>query len=645
MMLSKASRALVGAQTKAYLRPLAPAMLNRGVSTTSKKEGEAMPVASENSADAVSKAFMTNSEAFVETLAARGVTDVFGIVGSAFMDSLDLFDSAGIRFISVAHEQNAAHMADGFSRVTDRHGVCIGQNGPGISNFVTGVAAAYHAHSPVVVITPEAGTATSGLGGFQETEQLPMFSKITKWQAHVNNPTRIAELTGRSFDYAMTERGPVQLNIPRDYFYGEGEFTIPKEFIRELGPGGENALGEAAELIANAKNPVIISGGGVVMGNAVNDVKALAEYLNAPVCTTYLHNDAFPASHPLACGPLGYQGYQSAMHAVRDADVVIAVGSRLGPFGTNPQYGIDYWPKDAKIVQIDADHRRLSLVKPATVGIHGDAGAASKDLLGRLQKKSVKALNNTEERLWRMNQYKQEWSATLDDMTYGPPSAVEGMIKPRAALRELMKAKPEDAMVATDIGNTCSVSNSYLEFEHPKSFLAAMTYGNCGYAFPAAIGAKVARPDRPAISYAGEGAWGMSLPEVMTCVREKIPTTAVVFNNGQWGAEKKNQVLWFGDRYVGTQLENPSFAAVAKAMNAEGIVCTHVDQVGDALKEAVRMQMEEGKTCVVELMTTKELGDPFRRDAMKLPQRVLSKYAHKSESSESATGQPVDLQK
>ena len=316
---------------------------------------------------------MTPSEAFIETLVAQGVTDVFGIVGSAYMDALDIFPAAGIRFIPVAHEQGAVHMADGYSRVSGRHGVCIGQNGPGITNFVTGAAAAFWAHSPVVLITPETGSMTMGLGGFQETEQLPIFSKITKYQGHVMNPKRMAEITARCFDRAMLDMGPTQLNIPRDYFYGDIECEIPKPIRIGLGAGDEGALDEAAKLLASAKFPVILSGGGVIMGEGTAAAAKLAELLHAPVAVSYLHNDAFPASHPLWVGPLGYQGSKAAMKLIAKADVVLALGTRLGPFGTLPQYGIEYWPKDAKIIQVDADAKMLGLVKAISVGICGDA--------------------------------------------------------------------------------------------------------------------------------------------------------------------------------------------------------------------------------------------------------------------------------
>lgn len=298
---------------------------------------------------------MTSSEAFVETMVAQGVTDIFGIMGSAFMDAMDIFESAGIRFIPVVHEQGSAHMADGYSRVSGRHGVCIGQNGPGISNSVTAIAAAYWAHSPVVIVTPESGTMGMGLGGFQEANQLPMFQEFTKYQGHVNTPNRMAEFTARCFDRAKQELEPTQLNIPRDYFYADLDIEIPQPQNIERGAGGEKSLQRAADLLAQAKFPVILSGGGVVMGDSVEDCQPLAERLGAPVVNSYLHNDSFPASHPLWCGPLGYQGSKAAMKLIAQADVVVALGSRLGPFGTLPQHNMDYWPKDAQIIQIDAD--------------------------------------------------------------------------------------------------------------------------------------------------------------------------------------------------------------------------------------------------------------------------------------------------
>ena len=574
---------------------------------------------------------MTASEAFVETLVSQGVTDVFGIVGSAYMDALDIFPAAGIRFIPVAHEQGAAHMADGYARVSGRHGVCIGQNGPGVTNFVTAIAAAYWAHSPVVAITPETGSMTIGLGGFQETDQLPIFSKITKFQAHVNNPKRMAELTARAFDRALLEMGPVQLNIPRDYFYGEYDYEIPQPIRIERGAGGRRTLDEAAAALADAKFPVIIAGGGVIMADGYQAAIALAEMLDAPVCNSYLHNDSFPAKHRLACGPLGYHGSKAAMHVISQADVVIALGSRLGPFGVLPQYGIDYWPKNARLIQVDADAKVLGLVKKTDIGIWGDAREVAEALLARLKQMPIACHANREERMTRLQAAKDTWSLELqswnseNDTWSKEVSQGSNLMHPRQMLRELEKAMPEHAMVSTDIGNICQIANSYLRFNEPRSMFGAMMFGNCGYAFPTMIGCKLAAPDRPAIAYVGDGAWGISFNELLTCAREKIGVTVCLFNNEQWGAEKKNHVDFYSNRFLGVNLENPSFAAIAKAFGCEGVRVDRLEDVGPALRASVEAQ-KEGKTTVIELMCTKELGDPFRRDALQVPKRSLAKY-------------------
>jgi sulfoacetaldehyde acetyltransferase len=583
---------------------------------------------------------MTASEAFVETLVAYGVKNVFGIVGSAYMDALDLFPAAGIRFIPTAHEQGAGHMADGYSRASGRHGVCIAQNGPGITNFVTSTAAAYWAHSPVVVITPETGSSTIGLGGFQETEQLPIFSKITKYQAHVSKHPRMAELLARCFDRALSERGPTQFNIPRDNFYGEADYDIGKPRKISRGPGAEENLTEAADLLAKAKFPVIVSGGGIIFSEGVAECVALAEQLNAPVVNSYLHNDSFPADHPLWCGPLGYQGSKAAMRLIAQADVVLALGTRLGPFGTLPQHGLDYWPKGAKIIQVDSDPRMLGLVKQISVGIAGDAKETAKALQYRLANRKLESTASADARRKTINAEKAQWEAELDGWTHEKdPWSIKvakesSYMHPRQMLRALERAMPKDAMVSTDIGNICSVANSYLRFSRPNSMFAAMSFGNCGYALPAVIGAKVAAPERPAIAYVGDGAWGMSFSEILTCVRERIPVTAVVFHNKQWGAEKKNQVDFYGTRFVGVNLENPSFAEIARAMGAEGVRVERLDDMGQALASACEAQ-KAGKTTVLEVMCTMELGDPFRRDALKYPERLLEKYRHTNVSAPS----------
>jgi sulfoacetaldehyde acetyltransferase len=429
----------------------------------------------------------------------------------------------------------------------------------------------------------------------------------------------------------MLELGPTQLNIPRDYFYGDIQAAISPPLRIGRGPGDTAALDQAAELLAQAKFPVIVAGGGVITSGGTTEAIALAEQLHAPVASSYLHNDSFPASHPLWCGPLGYQGSKAAMKLIAKADVVLALGTRLGPFGTLPQYGMEYWPASAKIIQVDVDPRVLGLVKSISVGINGDARSAAAALMERLAGRELACAANRAERRATIAAAKDAWEQELDAWTHEQdPYSLEvakdsPYMHPRQMLRELEKALPPRAMVSTDIGNICSVSNSYLRFEEPRSMFAAMSFGNCGYAFPVACGAKVAAPDRPAIAYVGDGAWGISLNELLTCVREKIGVTVIVFNNGQWGAEKKNHVDFYTRRFQGVNLESPSWAKVAQAFGCAGVTVERLADVGPALQAAVRAQAD-GTCTVLEMMVTQELGDPFRRDALSKPVRYLEKY-------------------
>ncbi|MCB2186360.1 MAG: sulfoacetaldehyde acetyltransferase [Deltaproteobacteria bacterium] len=566
---------------------------------------------------------MTPSEALVETLAAEGVQNVFGIVGSAYMDALDLFPAAGIRFISVAHEQAAAHAADGLARVTGRPQVCIAQNGPGAANFVSAVTAAYWAHSPMVAITPETGSLGLGTGGFQELDQMPWFAACTKFQVRVNRPERMAELARRCFYLAKAEMGPTQLNIPRDYFYGDIDTEIFPTQTPSRGAGAPAEVARAAELLAGAAYPVILAGGGVCMAGAGEETQALAEYLTAPVVNSYLHNDSFPAHHPLAAGPLGYCGSKAAMRLIARADVILALGTRLGPFGTLPQYDMTYWPAGAKIIQVDADARQLGLGRRVDLPVMADAKEFAAALLTELSRREPDRAP-AEERLAEVAVERGTWRAELDAWAEAPSQAMH----PRAFLRELTRAMPAGSLVATDVGNTCSMSNSYLGFNGPRQFLPALSWGNCGIAYGVALGAKMGRPEAPVFALQGDGAWGISgLSEVMTAVREEIPVIAVVFNNNQWGAEKKNQIDYYDNRFVGVNLANPDFARLARDMGAQGYRVDHPDQVAGAVEEAVAA----GGPAVIDAIidgAAEVLAEPFRRDALKTPVRHLAKYAH-----------------
>lgn len=567
---------------------------------------------------------MTPSEALVETLVAEQVDTVFGIVGSAYMDALDLFPAAGIRFVPVAHEQAACHAADGLARVTGRPQACIAQNGPGAANFVSALTAAYWAHSPVVAITPETGSMGIGTGGFQELDQMPMFERQTVYQVRVNRPERMAELTRRAFYMAKNLNGPTQLNIPRDYFYGVCEDEVYKTPLIQRGPGDMESLRRAAELLSAARYPVILAGGGVCQADALAVVQALAEFLTAPVVNSYLHNDTFPAAHPLAAGPIGYCGSKAAMRTIAKADVVLALGCRLGPFGTLPQYDMDYWPRQASIIQVDTNVAVLGLSKRVDVASCGDAKAFGAELL-KLLRDLAPGRAPDQDRLRQIAEAREVWAQELAQ--WSAPTSQP--MHPRRFLAELAAAIPPGSIIATDIGNNSSMCNAYFKFNGTRQHISALSWGNCGFAYGAAMGAKTGAPDKPVFAFQGDGAYGISgIQEVMTAVREKIPVIAVVANNLEWGAEKKNQIDYYDSRFVGANLrENPDYARLAEDMGAKGYRVTDAGEVGDVIKDAVA----SGQPCVINAMIeggAAVLAEPFRRDALKMPVRYLEKYKH-----------------
>lgn len=568
---------------------------------------------------------MTPSEALVETMVAEGVKNVFGIVGSAYMDALDLFPDAGIRFIPVAHEQAATHAADGLARITGKPQACIGQNGPGAANFVSALVAAYWAHSPVVALSPETGSMGIGTGGFQELDQMAMFEKQTVYQVRVNRPERMAELARRCFYMAKNFNGPTHLNIPRDFFYGECNDEIYRTPVIKRGAGSMEDLESAAQLIVNAKFPVIVSGGGVSQADALTEVTILAEFITAPVVNSYLHNDSFPASHELACGPIGYCGSKAAMRIIKKADVVIALGTRLGPFGTLPQYDMAYWPDEARLIQCDVNISALGLAKKADVYSCGDVKEFTALLIKRIKELAPNIEKNTQ-RLADVRKEKNIWGTELAKWS---ASSQSQPMHPRRFHQEWTRALPAGSIVTTDIGNNSSMINAYLKFEGIRQHISALSWGNCGFAYGAALGCKIAKPDVPVIAFQGDGAYGISgVAEVMTAVRENIPVIAIVATNYEWGAEKKNQIDYYGNRFVGANLpENPDYEKLAENMGAMGFRVDHPDQVADVMKEAIA----SGKPCVINAIVQggeEVLAEPFRRDALNMPVRYLDKYAH-----------------
>jgi sulfoacetaldehyde acetyltransferase len=576
---------------------------------------------------------MTTEEAFVKVLQMHGIQHAFGIIGSAFMPISDIFPKAGITFWDCAHEGSGGMMADGFTRASGKMSMMIAQNGPGITNFVTAVKTAYWNHTPLLLVTPQAANRTIGQGGFQEVEQMALFKDMVGYQEEVRDPNRVAEVLNRVILNAKRLSAPAQINFPRDYFTQVIDIDLPAIVEFERPTGGDDAIAAAAKLLSEAKFPVILNGAGVVIGGAIAASQALAERLDAPVCVGYQHNDAFPGGHPLFAGPLGYNGSKAGMELIQQADVVLALGTRLNPFSTLPGYGLDYWPKTAKIIQVDINPNRIGLTKKVTVGIVGDAKKVAAGILAQLSSNAGDAGRSARKDLIAVT--KSRWAQQLSSMDHENDdpgtswnerarAAKPKWMSPRMAWRAIQSALPRNAIISSDIGNNCAIGNAYPSFDEGRKYLAPGLFGPCGYGLPSIVGAKIGCPDVPVVGFAGDGAFGIAVTELTAIGRKEWPAiTMVVFRNYQWGAEKRNSTLWYDDNFVGTELdEQVSYAGIAKACGLQGVVARTMDELRDALAKAVEDQMKHGKTTLIEAMLNQELGEPFRRDAMKKPVEV-----------------------
>ena len=576
---------------------------------------------------------MTTEEAFVKVLQMHGIEHAFGIIGSAMMPVSDLFPAAGVTFWDCAHENSAGMAADGYSRATGKMSMAIAQNGPGITNFVTAIASAYWNHTPLLLVTPQAANKTIGQGGFQEVPQMNFFKDIVCYQEEVRDPSRMGEVLDRVIGMAWKRSAPAQINVPRDMWTRVIDIDLPTSVAFEPISGSESAISTAAELLSEAKFPVILNGGGVVIGDAIEASAQLAERLDAPVCCGYQHNDAFPGSHPLFAGPLGYNGSKAAMQLIARADVVLALGTRLNPFSTLPGYGLDYWPTDARIIQVDINADRIGLTKPVTVGIRGDAGRVANQILDRLS--ATAGDHDREDRLKLIADTKAQWADELASMDHEADdegttwnsrarAADPERMSARQAWRAIMQALPDTAIISTDIGNNCAIGNAYPTFANGRQYMAPGMFGSCGYGFPAILGAKIGRPDLPVVGFAGDGAFGISMNEMTACGRnEWPPITMIIFRNYQWGAEKRNSTLWFDDNFVGTELNvGVEYAEVANACGLKGVKVTAPDELTSVLGTAIDEQMNSNVNTFIEVVLNQELGEPFRRDAMTAPVEI-----------------------
>ena len=550
-------------------------------------------------------------EAVVELLRQEGVSHIFGIVGSSFLDILDpLYDRDDLRFVGVRHEQGAALMADGFSRISGAASVCLATNGPGVLNLTYGIGSAYVAHSPVVVIAPSASRRDQYRGSTQEFDQVALFKPITKAAFPINRIDRLPDALRHAFRVATSGKmGPVLLDIPRDLLPGaEVELELlPPDAYR---PGQTRARGDlgliqrAADLLAAARRPVILAGGGVQWSNAGEVVCRLAELTGAAVVTSYGRADAVPSDHPNFLGHLGRLGSAEGIEAVREADVILAVGTRLGQSTTF--YDNRYIPADARIIQIEIDPEEIGRNYPVAVGIEGDAGAVAEGLLAELRRRGPRD-NIADGPQWA--EEVSGWAARRAERLRGEERLSGLPMKPQRVYAELRKVMPRDAIVALDAGLAPNFGQDRLEFYQPRSLMTSLDLGGLGFSFPAALGAQFAAPDRPVINFNGDGGFLFNAQEFATAVEYNLPVVTVIMNNGSWGSEKAYQRYAFNERYVGADTLNPRYDKFAELFGGAGYYVERPADVGDALLAALKV----GKPSIIEIpIDPDELPRPAR---------------------------------
>jgi len=537
----------------------------------------------------------TGGRAVVELLKAEGVRQIFGIVGATFLDVLDrLYDDTSVEYINVRHEQAAAFMADGLARVTDRPGVCLVTSGPGATNLLTGVAAAYVAHSPVVVLVGGIALDHYQKDAFQEYDLVGMFRPVTKQALLINKAARIPELLRGALRTALSGRqGPVFVEIPRDVLNSKlppPPALAPGAYrVTHAQPPHADAVREAAQRLRQAERPLLLVGGGASRAGANELVVQLSDRYGIPMITAYGRNDAVPNAHPLYLGPLGRAGAPEAAAACRRADLILAVGSRLAQFTT--QFDDRYIRSGTAIVQIDLEARDIGRYYPVAVGIHADARETCQALLAALAQSGGPARNES----WLRE------AETLRAQRQARLEAEEGLtakpMKPQRVYAELRRVLPPETIVTLDAGAAPAYGYDRLRFARPRTFLTPLDLGGLGFAFPAALGAKLGRPEAPVVAIHGDGGYLMNAQELETAVRHGIGVVTIVMNNNCWGSEKAYQRHFYGGRYIGCDIGNPRYDQFARLFGAAGYYVDHPDQVGDAVKKAI----SENSPAVIEI--------------------------------------------
>ncbi len=524
-------------------------------------------------------------EAVIEMLRQEGVSHIFGIVGSSFLDILDpLYDDDAMQFVGVRHEQGAALMADGFSRISGAPSVCLATNGPGVLNLTYGIGSAYVAHSPVVVLAPSASRDHQWRDSTQEFDQVALFKPITKASFPINKIERLPDALRQAFRVATSGKmGPVLVDIPRDLLPGaeiDLDLLPPQNYRsgQTRSRGDRDLIDRASRALLSAERPVIMAGGGIQWSNAGEEVARLADLLGAAVVTSYGRADAIPSDHPLFLGHLGRLGSEEGIEAIRQADVILAAGTRLGQSTTF--YDNRYIPADARIIQIEVDPQELGRNYPVEVGIEGDARAVLQEILGQIREQEPRRNER-----WVSDIH--DWAARRQARLEAEARDSSSPMKPQRVYGELRKVMPRDAIVALDAGLAPNFGQDRLNFYHPRSLMTSLDLGGLGFSFPASLGAKFAAPERPVVNFNGDGGFLFNAQEFATAVRYNLRVVTVIMNNSCWGSEKAYQRYAFDERYVGADTNNPRYDRYAELFGGHGFYVERPEDIGDAFIAAL----------------------------------------------------------
>jgi len=524
---------------------------------------------------------MIGAKALMKALEKEGVREVFGLPGGANLPMYDEFARCDIRHILTRHEQSAAHMADGFGRVSRKPGVCFATSGPGATNILTGIATAQADSAPMVAITGQVPVPMIGRDAFQESDIIGMANPVVKYAFQPREAREIPEVIRKGFFIAETGRpGPVLVDIPKDVQQNEAEMVFPDEFkIRGYHPWADPDMvnvEKAINMLLSAEKPVILAGGGTIISSAFAELQAIAELLMIPVVTTFKGKGAFPENHPLSLGPIGMHGHAEANRIMTEADCVLAIGTR---FSDRSVGTFEDFEKRLKIIHMDVDPAEIGKNQTTSVAVVGDVRASLRIMVKMLMQKVTK---KTEENNWikHVKETKEYWRENL--------KLHPGEMGAAKILRKLRELLPHEAVVTTEVGQHQMWASLFFDVIQPGTFFSSTGLGTMGWGFPAAIGAKVARPDVPVVDIAGDGSFAMTENSLATSVLEDIPVIVFVLNNSTLGMVAQWQRTFYKRRMIGVDQKHcPDYVQLAESYGAQGIRAQSMDELDGAIKSAL----------------------------------------------------------